>query len=199
MIKFCIKNNDDPYVKFREKYYDAAKASQQNIEAIAISSFDKELNEVDSRFVNLKYIDDRKFIFFTNYNSPKSKAFQSHSKISALIYWSSIDTQIRMKADIKKTTKDFNNFHFKDRSINKNALAISSNQSKHISSYENVIENYQNVLNKNKELSICPDYWGGYFFIPYYFEFWEGNDSRLNKREVYELKENKWIKGYLEP
>lgn len=198
MIKFNKESNDAPYVKFREKYYDAINASQQNIEAIAISSFNRETDEVDSRFVNLKFIDDKKFIFFTNYNSPKSKAFSTHTKISALIYWSSINTQIRMKANIKKTSKKFNNLYFKNRSAKKNALAISSNQSKEISSYENVISNYKKVL-KNEELSICPNYWGGYSFTPYYFEFWEGNESRLNKREIYELNDNKWIIGYLEP
>ena len=103
-----------------------------------------------------------------------------------------------MKANIKKTSKKFNNLYFKNRSAKKNALAISSNQSKEISSYENVISNYKKVL-KNEELSICPNYWGGYSFTPYYFEFWEGNESRLNKREIYELNDNKWIIGYLEP
>ena len=119
MIKFNKESNDAPYVKFREKYYDAINASQQNIEAIAISSFNRETDEVDSRFVNLKFIDDKKFIFFTNYNSPKSKAFSTHTKISALIYWSSINTQIRMKANIKKTSKKFNNLYFKNRSAKK--------------------------------------------------------------------------------
>ena len=198
MIKFNKESNDAPYVKFREKYYDAIKASQQNIEAIAISSFNKKINEVDSRFVNLKFIDDKEFIFFTNYNSPKSKAFSTYTKISALIYWPSINTQIRIKANIEKTSKKFNNLYFRNRSVKKNALAISSNQSKHISSYENVISNYKNVL-KNEELSKCPDYWGGYSFTPYYFEFWEGHDSRLNKREAFILKNNKWQNTFLEP
>ena len=198
MIKFNKESNDAPYVKFREKYYDAIKASQQNIEAIAISSFNKKINEVDSRFVNLKFIDDKEFIFFTNYNSPKSQAFSTYTKISALIYWPSINTQIRMKANIEKTSKKFNNLYFRNRSVKKNALAISSNQSKHISSYENVISNYKNVL-KNEELSKCPDYWGGYSFTPYYFEFWEGHDLRLNKREAFILKNNKWQNTFLEP
>ena len=28
------------------------------------------------------------------------------------------------------------------------------------------------------------------------FEFWEGHESRLNKREVYELKDDKWIHSF---
>ena len=118
MIKFNKESNDAPYVKFREKYYDAINASQQNIEAIAISSFNRETDEVDSRFVNLKFIDDKKFIFSLITTHPNQKLL-AHTKISALIYWSSINTQIRMKANIKKTSKKFNNLYFKNRSAKK--------------------------------------------------------------------------------
>jgi pyridoxine/pyridoxamine 5'-phosphate oxidase len=40
-----------------------------------------------------------------------------------------------MKAKIKRTTDEFNQEYFFDRSEEKNALAISSNQSKPIDSY----------------------------------------------------------------
>ena len=38
---------------------------------------------------------------------------------------------------------------------------------------------------------------GGYSFSPYYFEFWDGHKSRVNKRYVYELVKNKWVEYYL--
>ena len=62
-------------------------------------------NEVDSRYVNLKFITNDEFIFFSNYDSPKASAFNSHNQIAALLYWSSINVQIRMKAKIKKTSR----------------------------------------------------------------------------------------------
>ena len=198
MIKFKKPYQEKPFLTFLEKYDEAIKADQKNIEAIAISSYSKEKNEVDSRFVNLKFINGNEFIFFSNYNSPKSAAFSSHNQISALLYWSSVNFQIRMKAKINKTPKDFNNEYFKKRSVEKNALAISSNQSVTIKSYEDIKKNYINSFN-NDNLIECPDYWGGYSFIPYYFEFWEGHDSRLNKRDVYEMIDNKWHHHILQP
>ena len=45
----------------------------------------------------------------------------------------------------------------------------------------------------------CPDYWGGYSFVPYYFEFWEGHQSRINKREVFEKIDNVWKHFILQP
>ena len=44
-----------------------------------------------------------------------------------------------------------------------------------------------------------PEYWGGYSFTPYYFEFWEGHKSRLNKREVFKKDTNDWVKTILQP
>ena len=34
---------------------------------------------------------------------------------------------------------------------------------------------------------------------PYEFEFWEGNDHRLNKRDLYFKEHNSWRHSILEP
>lgn len=198
MIKFDVISKDEPYVLLKQKYDLALNEGQKAIEAISISSFDKKINEVDSRYVNLKFVINDKFIFFSNYKSPKAVAFNSHSQIGALIYWPSINTQIRMKADIKRTSKKFNQEYFLNRSEEKNALAISSRQSEKISSYKEVTKNYK-IIQKKVDLSICPEYWGGFSFTPYYFEFWEGHESRINKRLVYKKINQKWEKGIIQP
>ena len=103
-----------------------------------------------------------------------------------------------MKAKIKKTSQKFNQGYFFNRSKEKNALAISSRQSEKIISYEEVIKNYE-ITQKKADLSICPDYWGGFSFIPYYFEFWEGHESRINKRMIYKKTDKKWEKLIIQP
>ena len=198
MIQFNNVNQETPYQLLKEKYDEAVDAGQKGIEAISISSYNKEISEVDSRYVNLKFINNDEFIFFSNYNSPKASAFNSHDQIAALLYWPSINVQIRMKAEIKKTSNDYNQKYFFDRSEEKNALAISSNQSKKIGSFDQVKKNYNKSL-KNDDLKKCPEFWGGYSFIPYYFEFWEGHESRLNKREVYEKSNDSWKRLILQP
>ncbi len=198
MIKFNNLNSEPPYQLFKERYEDAIEARQKSIEAISISSFNKEINEVDSRYVNLKFINKDEFIFFSNYESAKAAAFNSHNQISSLVYWSSINVQIKMKAQIKKTSKEFNQKYFFERAIEKNAIAISSNQSKPVESYSKVKENYSKSLKKD-DLKECPEYWGGFSFIPYYFEFWEGHESRINKREIYEKIDGLWEQSFLQP
>lgn len=198
MIEFKNIKEEAPYVIFKKKYEEALSARQKNIEAIAISTYNKKNNEVDSRFVNLKIVDGNKFIFFSNYNSPKSLAFDSFNQISALFFWSSINTQVRMKGLISKTSKSFNKEYFKNRSLDKNALAISSNQSNVISSYDDVLAKYYETKEK-KDLYVCPEYWGGFEFSPYYFEFWDGHESRINKRTIFKKNNKCWNQLTLEP
>ena len=198
MIQFKNLNQEEPYLLFKSKYDEAYSAGQKVIEAISISTFENKTNEVDSRFVNLKFVSDNEFIFFSNYKSPKANSFETHNQIAALIYWSSINVQIRMKAKIRKMSNDYNQRYFENRSKKKNALAISSNQSKPINSYKQVIENYNKSLN-NDNLKKCPEYWGGYSFTPYYFEFWEGHESRLNKREIFEKIDGCWRHSFVQP
>lgn len=198
MINLKNISNEEPYKLFLKKYNDATTAGETNPEAIVISSYNKEDNEVDSRMVNLKAINGKELIFFSNYNSPKSFAFKSHDQISGLFYWPSINVQVRIKAMIRKTSLEFNQKYFKERSLEKNALAISSRQSEQISSYSKVIKNYDEVY-KRSDLHICPDYWGGFSFTPYYFEFWEGHEFRINKRLVFLKKVEKWKKFIIQP
>ena len=198
MIKFNNLNQEIPYLLLKEKYNEAFNLGQKGIEAISISSYNKEINEVDSRYVNLKFITNDEFIFFSNYDSPKASSFNSHNQIAALVYWPSINVQIRMRAKIKKTSKEYNQKYFFDRSEEKNALAISSSQSEPIVSYKQVKKNYNKSF-KNDDLKECPEFWGGFSFTPYYFEFWEGHESRLNKREAYKKSDGSWEHFILQP
>ena len=198
MINIENLNKDAPYIMFKNLYEEALDLKQNNIEAVCISSYSRELQAVNARFVNLKYITEKEFIFFSNYNSPKSKEFISHDQISAVFYWDKINVQIRLKAKIKKLSYKYNSEYFKSRNKNKNALAISSNQSSKIKSFEDVKTNFLNSL-ENDDLTSCPKYWGGYSFTPYYFEFWKGHQNRLNKRVAYEEHKESWKKFYLQP
>ena len=138
-------------------------------------------------------------LFFSNYNSPKAKAFHSHNQIAVLFFWPSINTQIRMKAFIKKTSKEYNQAYFSKRSPEKNALAISSNQSQQISDFDKVIKQYNHTKEK-MDLETCPEYWGGFSFTPNEIEFWVGNKFRINQRDLYKKdKSDSWTHCILEP
>ena len=64
MIQFNNISQETPYLVFKDKYEDSLRAKQKNIEAISISSYSSSRNEVNARFVNLKFVNNKDFIFF---------------------------------------------------------------------------------------------------------------------------------------
>ena len=63
MISISEISKDEPYKKFVKFYKKALKNNQNLIEAILIASYDSNKNEVDARFVNLKYIINDEWVF----------------------------------------------------------------------------------------------------------------------------------------
>lgn len=199
-IEFIEVDDSIPYQKFLELYKKASTKDQKNIDAICISSFNDDKKEVSSRYVNCKYLIQDKFIFFSNYKSPKSEDFKTFDQVSAIFYWNMIDVQIRMKCKIKKTTKIFSEQHFKKRSFEKNILAITSQQSSKISSYDAFLKKYNiNLKNISKKNLKKPEFWGGYDLTPYVIELWQGHKDRINKRELFTKEADKWFSAYLQP
>ena len=199
MINFLNSSHEKPYILFQSLYQKAIENSQKGVEAISVSSYNEPLKEVEARYVNLKYIADNEWIFFSNYHSPKASQFESHSQVSILIYWASINAQIRMKAKIFKTSAKFSDEHFQGRTKEKNALAISSNQSQTIESFDEVAKNFNETLDAMTSETVRPNFWGGYSFIPYYFEFWQGHENRLNKRHAFKQEDDQWTEQLLQP
>ena len=143
-------------------------------------------------------IEEENFIFFSNYNSKKAQQFYMNNNIAALFFWNEINTQIRIKAKIYKLDESQSDSYFKKRLKEKNALAISSSQSEHISSFDLIQKNYLHALN-NANLTSRPKYWGGYRFVPHEFEFWVGHEYRLNQRTHFKLINKDWKKALLQP
>ena len=199
MIAFSKISKEEPYLLFKTLYNKALNKKQSSIEAASVSSFNTNTNEVESRFVNIKYLIEKKFIFFSNYNSLKANNFDNHDQISLLFYWNKIDVQIRIKANICRSNEEFSNKHYDERSSKKNALAHSSKQSTKVTSYDSVIKDYKEILKSESLISLRPKYWGGFDIFPYYFEFWEGNPHRVNKRTVFKFANKGWKKYFLSP
>ena len=160
MINISNISNKSPYIKFKCLYKEALAAEQSNIEAICISSFDHENKESNSRFVNLKYIIDDEWIFFSNYSGPKAKEFDCCPNISAVFFWHKTNTQIRMKAKIFKSSSEFSDTHFEQRDKGKNILAITSKQSSKVDSYNNFLDLYEQASKKILDTQKRPNYWG---------------------------------------
>ena len=81
MIDLRKIGTDKPHQLLQSFYEEALSSKQNNVEAILIASYSLTRNEVDARYVNLKFIIENDFIFFSNYQYPKAKQFNEHDQI----------------------------------------------------------------------------------------------------------------------
>ncbi len=197
MIEINNRINSEPISLFEKLYKKANDENQLAIQAACLST-NSAKNRIRSRFINIKYIKDNNFIFFTNYESDKANEIDVNPNVALNFYWNSIDVQVRIEGNITKTSDTFSDEHWKKRTKAKNALAVSSNQSKKIKSYDLVLENHSYALQQENIIN-RPYYWGGYELKANYYEFWEGHISRINKRKVYKIKGNEWQSFILQP
>lgn len=197
MIEFDKNINEKPIQKFIILYDRALKASELNIEAACLSSISIE-HKPRSRYINVKYVKNNNFIFFTNYESQKSQDIKHNNNICLNFFWKTINSQIRVEGNVQKISSIDSDKHWHSRNHDKNILAISSRQSQKSASYEEIIYKYNQIKQESSDFS-RPQYWGGYSLKPIYFEFWEGHESRINKREVFDMVNGIWKHSFLQP
>ncbi|MCD4730194.1 MAG: pyridoxal 5'-phosphate synthase [Bacteroidales bacterium] len=58
-----------------------------------------------ARIVLLKEVDDKGFVFFTNYKGRKGKELTQNPHAALLFYWKELEQQIRIEGKVKKISK----------------------------------------------------------------------------------------------
>ncbi len=145
------------------------------------------------RIVLLKYIDEKGFIFFTNYNGYKAKSLEVNNVAGLHFFWSKIERQIKIVGHAEKTSRDFSEKYFKSRPVESQISAWASNQSEEIPSREHLEQRFEELRIKFNNQSVpLPPFWGGYRIIPEKIEFWQGRINRLHDRILYEKTSKGW-------
>src|SRR5262245_54131910 len=93
---------DNPIAIFKELY---ARASQTTAEpdAMVLSTVDAD-GQPSGRFVLLKAVDERGFVFYTNLESRKAKALAINPRASLCFYWPAIEKQVRIEGRVEPVT-----------------------------------------------------------------------------------------------
>ncbi|EFA75315.1 pyridoxamine-phosphate oxidase [Heterostelium album PN500] len=136
------------------------------------------------RIVLLKYFDEKGFVFFTNYNSRKSKELLENPYAAVTFYWS--QRQIRIEGTVEKTSREESDAYFKTRPKQSQIGAwVSEFQSSEVTKHKLTEDTY--LLEKKYESSEVPppEFWGGWRIIPTSFEFWQGKGGRIHDRIKY--------------
>jgi pyridoxamine 5'-phosphate oxidase len=153
------------------------------------------------RIVLLKSLDEKGFVFFTNYESRKGAEIFANPKVSLLFPWHPMERQVRVCGTAEKITSAESAKYFATRPRDSQLAAWASNQSHAIESRTFLLGQLENIKQKFAEGEVpLPEFWGGIRVKPHQVEFWQGGASRLHDRFEYKLLDDQtWSVARLAP
>lgn len=189
----------DPFTQFRSWLQEAVNAPLLEPTAMALATATKD-GRPSARMVLLKQVDDRGFVFFTNYESRKGEELLHNPLAALLFYWDALERQVRVEGEVERTSPELSREYFNSRPFASRIAATISHQSAVIGSRAELEQKFRELAEyyNGKEIPL-PPFWGGFRLIPHTFEFWQGRENRLHDRIRYTKKENTWILERLSP
>jgi len=153
------------------------------------------------RTVLLKEMDDRGFVFYTNYQSRKAREMEATGRASLLFYWGSLERQVRIDGAVERVSPAESDAYFETRPPDSRLSVYASRQSETIESRDALDEVFERVKRTYGDGPVPrPDWWGGYRVVPDEFEFWQGRASRLHDRLRYaKASDGTWRRERLAP
>jgi pyridoxamine 5'-phosphate oxidase len=153
------------------------------------------------RTVLLKGIDDRGYIFYTNYESRKAREMEATGRASLLFFWPSVERQVRVDGTVERISPVESDAYFETRPLDSRLSVYASKQSDAIESREVLEDAFERVRRAYGDGPVPrPEWWGGYRIVPDEFEFWQGRASRLHDRLRYvKQADGSWLKERLAP
>ena len=200
-LNICFKDEDNPINLFREWFNEAKKSEINDPNAVALGTIDYK-GYPSVRMVLLKDYNDDGFVFYTNFNSDKSKSIKKDPKISMCFHWKSLLRQVRIVGLASKVSNKEADKYFNSRSYESRIGAWASNQSSVLKSRDELLKSIEEFKKKYpREKNIPrPKYWSGWNLNPIEIEFWLDGKDRIHERLRYTRKDDdKWEKDLLSP
>lgn len=180
----------NPIEQFRAWFDEAVRAEQPDPEAMTLSTATR-TGTVSARIVLLKGFDPQGFVFYTNYQSRKSRELTANPSAALTFYWHSLNRQVRIEGTVGRVSQAESEEYFATRPRGSRIGAWTSPQSEVITDRESLESKLAEVEARFSEGPIpCPLFWGGFRLQPNYFEFWQGRENRLHDRIVYQTDQH---------
>lgn len=152
------------------------------------------------RTLLLKGVDDRGFVFFTNYQSAKGQQLQAHPQAAMNFWWHDLQRQVRIEGLVERISAEESDAYYHSRPLGSRLGAWASPQSQVIASRAVLEENLEQLQQQyNDQAPERPPHWGGFRLKPELIEFWQGRSSRLHDRLNYRLVKGRWQRERLAP
>ena len=189
----------DP-IEFFKAWFDAAEDSGIVMpESVALATATSE-GAPSVRMVLLKAVNEKGFVFFTNYGSRKANEIEANRRAALCFHWASLERQVRITGSVERITEAESYAYFSTRGRGSRIGAWASKQSQPLLDRKELQRRVSETTSSFADQDIpLPPFWGGYRIRPEVIEFWQGKAARLHDRLVFTRIGRDWSTERLYP
>lgn len=148
----------------------------------------------------LKAVDERGFVFYTNYASNKARDMERDKNVSLLFHWPVPERQVIVRGTAARTDARESDAYFASRARASQLGAWASRQSSPLESRDALLAQVADMESRFAGRAVPrPPFWGGYRVWPLALEFWQGRGDRLHDRLFYSRAGDGWHIERLSP
>ncbi len=190
----------DPLALFADWFAAARATGIPHPEAMALATAGAD-GKPSVRMVLLRGLDERGFVFFTNYDSRKGRELAVNPRAALAFYWAVIDRQVRVEGRVEVVSAEESDDYFRWRPRGSRLGAWASPQSEVIPDREFLQRRMAELTERFGEGEVPrPPCWGGVRVVPEMIEFWQSQPDRLHDRLRYRcLEGGGWVLERLAP
>jgi len=181
----AVVHPGEPIALFRAAF--AIASAREPFEANAMSLATVDGAGVPSvRIVLLKDVDERGFVFFTNYESRKARELDGQQLAALVFHWPKGEQQVRVEGTVERVTAQESDAYYATRPRVSQLGAWASDQSRPGNLAALELRLVELAVRFGDGVIPRPPHWGGFRVLPRAIEFWYGRPNRLHERHRYE-------------
>ena len=182
----------DPIELFKEWFAAATESGIFMPESMAVATATRD-GAPSVRMLLLKTVDERGFVFYTNYGSRKAEEMESNPKAALCFHWAVLERQVRVEGRVERVSPEESLAYYSSRLRGSRIGAWASRQSQPLESREELEERVKRFEAEYPGDQVpLPPFWGGYLLRPIVMEFWQGKANRLHERLVFRRGADGW-------